>query len=1093
MHRYPKLSKTIAFVGVFAASSLVELRAQAVSAPSNEPAPSGRVVTLPRSEETRATLNEGETLELAPFEVRVEKDEGFVAASSLAGGRIAADLKDTPVAYSVMTKDFIEALGLTSLSEMVQWMPNAYELPDNNQTFDTGGTVRMSSRGISSNTPQRNFFPINYDFDSYNVERLDFARGPNAVLFGATGVGGTANSFTKRARTDRRFADVTVAAGSWDNLRTTIDYNLPLANKSAALRLNTLYQDRGGWQDFDEQTRKGATLAATWKPFRRTEIRAEAEIGDMDRAVIVTNVNDYLSGWDGVTTYSAPIPTTVNATTLSGRGITRQGRTIVYTPGTGGNVMMNYEGWGATQGGNASAATPAGGTLVVGPTANIQNTSIIYNQNLPENLYDLAINGSQFRIPDRTFSTFTSGPIFGLKNREFTLSVSHQIGQRLFLEVAGNRGETDTNSDAGISRMMSRVYIDVNERLPDGTSNPHFKELYAQTQSYPLERFQTRENVRATLAYIMEKNRLGDFTINTIAGLTSSREDSNIYRYMLKINPDPRYWPTQHQPHFRYYLNTQSNRPMPKPDSWTFIDPFNNETTTVAAGNVRDYTNTSFNRVTDRDFTYVQAALSGKMLNQKLNVLGAFRVDQFKGRQRDIVAQFDNPDDWDGVTRFFKPDAPADWETLTYRQRTTAGVPFGPELPAETRPRDSNGRINGAQYTVYNNDRFQDDFSPPSQKETVKTFTTGAVYHVTPWLSAFANYAESFTPPGGATRIDGKLFVSPKSEGSDLGVRFTMLQGKFVANVIRYEGKEDGKQVSSAPYSTALQRILRTNAATDFDNASINSRGLPMLPLGYSDSSDVRTKGWELDLTANLTRNWRLRINGAFPNATQNDPNKETIAYIEKNYSTLRQIIIDAGGTMDANDVASIGPAANSLPQTPNRAELDQAVPAWNEMLAAIASRADGQKVSRMLESSGNIFTDYTFRRGFVRGLRVGFGVNYRGKQVIGYRGADTIVNPANPLTAIDDPTATALDPVYMDPYTVGTATFNYTRKVWKNKVLSVDLKISNLFDYDKPIYYDTIMRPRDGNLQTPARVATPNRFAWVAPRSYTLTTTLRF
>ena len=60
--------------------------------------------------DSAATLN--------PFVVNVDKDHGFVAASSLAGGRLAGNLRDTPVAYSVLTRDFIEALQLTDVTEM---------------------------------------------------------------------------------------------------------------------------------------------------------------------------------------------------------------------------------------------------------------------------------------------------------------------------------------------------------------------------------------------------------------------------------------------------------------------------------------------------------------------------------------------------------------------------------------------------------------------------------------------------------------------------------------------------------------------------------------------------------------------------------------------------------------------------------------------------------------------------------------------------------------------------------------------------------------------------------------------------------------
>ncbi|MGH7960106.1 MAG: hypothetical protein ACREH8_24260, partial [Opitutaceae bacterium] len=45
----------------------------------------------------------GEAIVLSPFEVTTDRDTGFAAASSLAGGRLAGELRDTPVAYSVMT------------------------------------------------------------------------------------------------------------------------------------------------------------------------------------------------------------------------------------------------------------------------------------------------------------------------------------------------------------------------------------------------------------------------------------------------------------------------------------------------------------------------------------------------------------------------------------------------------------------------------------------------------------------------------------------------------------------------------------------------------------------------------------------------------------------------------------------------------------------------------------------------------------------------------------------------------------------------------------------------------------------------------
>src|SRR4051812_47393702 len=53
------------------------------------------------------------TIKLDPFSVSADSDVGFVASSSLAGGRIATPLKDTPVAFSVITKEFLDAFNIT--------------------------------------------------------------------------------------------------------------------------------------------------------------------------------------------------------------------------------------------------------------------------------------------------------------------------------------------------------------------------------------------------------------------------------------------------------------------------------------------------------------------------------------------------------------------------------------------------------------------------------------------------------------------------------------------------------------------------------------------------------------------------------------------------------------------------------------------------------------------------------------------------------------------------------------------------------------------------------------------------------------------
>ncbi len=170
----------------------------------------------------------GAVVELSPFEVRTDKDVGFVATSSLAGGRLATDLRDTPAAYSVVTREFIDALDLIDLQSAADWSTGSSEIPHvGDATFFTFSTY-YSTRGTRAGTQQRNFFPQYGDQDTFDIERFDFGRGPNSILFGNGTLGGTSSSTTKRARIDRAFADAQLSVGSWNTYRATVDVNRPI-------------------------------------------------------------------------------------------------------------------------------------------------------------------------------------------------------------------------------------------------------------------------------------------------------------------------------------------------------------------------------------------------------------------------------------------------------------------------------------------------------------------------------------------------------------------------------------------------------------------------------------------------------------------------------------------------------------------------------------------------------------------------------------------------------------------------------------------------------------------------------------------------
>jgi outer membrane receptor protein involved in Fe transport len=1022
---------------------------------------------------------------LSPFIVQVDRDVGFVAATSLSGGRLGGELRDTPVAYSVLTRDFIDALGLTDLADMAQWTPNSSEPLNMGNLEWSNNDFYLSSRGVTANRPQRDFFPYGFNFDSYNIERLDLGRGPNSILFGNSGYGSTANSVSKRALTGKAFSDLRVSYGSWARYRATFDHNQPL-NDKLALRANFLYLDSEGWQDRDYEKKLSGTIAGTWRPFRQTEIRFEAERGTKEKAARAANFDDFLSAWGGATYDARLTSAQAAAAAMSAAGIARQAsRTIVYTPSSGENVLMNYEGRARTEGGNLNANYPAGGQLVVGPSANIRNTPILNRINLPGTLFSFAEANSNFQVPSREFTTMPDATLYTEDYDNFTFAITQQVGSNFYAEAAFNYASLTRQGDISTSRGLTQVFIDINSTLPNGDPNPNFLEPYSEGRAYPHDRPSRAINGRLAMAYLLENTPVGSFRFNLLAGSSRTKDDQDTRIYVLKDNPDPREWPTFNQVRFRYYLNTDDARPYDLSDrTWTYINPVTNTTQEVAGGLVREFGSTTSNTRARTEYDYVQLAAEAKLFKQRLNLLAAVRHDSYLTLQRVGLSQRDYPVDWNGRDLILKPDAPADWADLTYRPILGSGGTLGQPLPADIRP-----RISGVPDARYADVRFQDDYNSPQVKGSINTFSLGSVYHLTPTVSLFANYAESFVPPLARYDITGRLIDARSAEGRDLGVRLTLLGGKLVANLIRYKGIDKNNIISGANFRRELASITQANPVDDPTPGGLNARNLPVPPNGVLDTIKSEVSGWEFEVTANLTQNWRLSLNGALAEGTQSGTFPKIQAYLATNDAVLRQIVQDAGGIFNGN-VATYDTSI-SVARSP---EGPGAVDAWNNIQNLLASiTTDKQKLNRLTEATANLFTDYSFRSGRLKGWRVGVGANYRGRQTIGYRGADTIRDPANPARAIDDPSVGPLDVVYQPGYTTAMATITYTRRINQRLILSINLRVNNLFDYDKPIYISSLMRPMDGDLSNPARVATPVNYFWITPRNFNLTATLKF
>ncbi|MES2692249.1 MAG: Plug domain-containing protein, partial [Verrucomicrobiota bacterium] len=180
------------------------VRRERAEVPRATPEPQATESAAPRQTSTRtvrSTLSDDSVMTLSPFEVTTDRDVGYTASNSLAGGRLNSDLRDTAVAISVFTKDFLDDIGVTSVNEALEYGLNTATEYDATGNSHLGNNFNFRIRGISGAQRSRNLFRTQLNLDSYNTERLDFSRGPNAILFGEGSPAGLINTSTKTAKT----------------------------------------------------------------------------------------------------------------------------------------------------------------------------------------------------------------------------------------------------------------------------------------------------------------------------------------------------------------------------------------------------------------------------------------------------------------------------------------------------------------------------------------------------------------------------------------------------------------------------------------------------------------------------------------------------------------------------------------------------------------------------------------------------------------------------------------------------------------------------------------------------------------------------
>ena len=667
------------------------------------------------------------------------------------------------------------------------------------------------------------------------------------------------------------------------------------------------------------------------------------------------------------------------------------------------------------------------------------------------------------------------------------LTIEQRLGD-FSVEVAADINKNSNYTNGEQNRGANSTYIDINRVLPNGQPNPHFLQAYGDGNFFRGFRHYDYHNVRAAIAWSKD-TRFGRFAINTMVGENKNHYTLSYQWLSLAQGDNTLNWinGTAATIKVRRYWNEPS-RPFIDlaGKQIPYYDPATRTTSIVTPRWVIDHTRFDAESVNDTNYRYAMAALNARFWRDRIILLGAARRDRYQSGSRQMAVNGDYPTDRDPLNPFFKPDAPADWASLTYVPLDSAGRPQ-PAVPAVTRPRLTGG-VRDPRYTQY---RFQDDYNAPVLNGYVNTKSVGTVVHLLSWLSPSVNYSESFNPQKAYALLQVGGIIQPTvSTGWNYSTRFEFFERRLDVNLTYYTSKEVNNPftVSGFPFNTLL--TATPIGSTD----DLNKRGVPVFING-SDLQDRIARGYEAEVTVNVIKGLRVSGSVTIPNVYGANAYQLTRAYVERNRDNFRLILQDVGGKVDSANVATVD---TSIPANVRSPDVDAAVNAYNTIFTAY----NNLNLARTTGNNQHLykaFGDYTVQEGRARGLRFGLGVQYRGREVMGNRGADTIVDPANPTRAIDDPTRSVNTPLFTPKGdTTVTTTLGYLWRINRRNI-QLNLVVNNLLN-DRTIYWTTstngtatsALRPRDGNYNSPARETVPVGFGLKQPISFNFSASWR-
>ncbi|MBP7140827.1 MAG: hypothetical protein KBA71_02885 [Opitutaceae bacterium] len=257
-------------------------------------------------------------------------------------------------------------------------------------------------------------------------------------------------------------------------------------------------------------------------------------------------------------------------------------------------------------------------------------------------------------------------------------------------------------------------------------------------------------------------------------------------------------------------------------------------------------------------------------------------------------------------------------------------------------------------------------------KNSGVTKTYGAVYHINPTVSLIYNWADNFSlpdrgrftlPPSGEPG-EAIPVPPPQGVGKDYGIGLRLLDGRIYAKATAYTTSSKNL---SATAPNALRRdnvdIMEALQGAGYITQAEFFKRTDVTAVGGHGLFDLDAKGYEVQVTANLTRDWRFTASYSRTKAVQSN----TFAAIVKWFDLTKAYLAKFPGNLPTDSYASITEQLGVM-----KDELDNFT----------SSDGTGKLGNRLDKVS--LFTRYSFSGGSLRGLYIGGGFRHQGKMFVG-------------------------------------------------------------------------------------------------------------